>query len=655
MKATFRPTEELQIRDEMGESRERRSGITGRAIMIGVILIPVNAFMIIKSEVIWASIHATILSLFFNVIITLFLATLLNFFWKRRHPRSALSRSELIVIYIMLSVATGLFGVDMMQIFIALIGHPFRFASESNEWVQLFFRYIPRWLTVSDTEALKGLYEGNSSFFQVAHLSAWAVPLVSWFGFMMVLLWMCLCLNVLVRRPWSEHERLTFPIVQLPMEMTHQTSGFFRSRLLWAGFAFAAFLNLMRAAHEIFPTFPDLVTKTDIGQYFPNHPWNSIGWMPLCFYPFAVGLGFLIPLDLSFSCWFFYLFWKAQVVFRTALGWEPLAGQYMGDQSSGAWVGIGILALWGSRRFLGQVLREAFRKGAALDDGREPMRYRTALIGFVAGAIGLTLFCWLGGMALWAIGAFWALYFIFMLAVMRMRAEMGAPAHDLYYGGPDRILTATLGTGVMSPGTLTMFSLFYWITYSYRSHPVVHQMEGFKLAERRPISMKALGGVMMLAAAIGFISWCLLALESCYRYGFSAKIHSYLVGASWESWNRLATWTARTDPPQVASWRQLGLGLGLTLGMMTLRKSFLWFPLHPVGYAVSGSWTMSWLWFSLFLSWLIKWQVLRQGGLKTYRKALPLFFGFILGDYVVGGIQSVVGAMLDFPIHGFFP
>ena len=94
------------------------------------------------------------------------------------------------------------------------------------------------------------------------------------------------------------------------------------------------------------------------------------------------------------------------------------------------------------------------------------------------------------------------------------------------------------------------------------------------------------------------------------------------------------------------------MGFGLTLGMMSLRRLFAWFPLHPVGYAVSGSWTMSWLWFSLFIAWLVKWLVLHHGGLRTYRRALPLFFGLILGDYVVGGLLSI---LVRVSYHGFFP
>ena len=46
---------------------------------------------------------------------------------------------------------------------------------------------------------------------------------------------------------------------------------------------------------------------------------------------------------------------------------------------------------------------------------------------------------------------------------------------------------------------------------------------------------------------------------------------------------------------------------------------FLWWPFHAVGYAVSGAddWCMNWLWLSLLISSLIKWILLKQGGVKV--------------------------------------
>lgn len=87
---------------------------------------------------------------------------------------------------------------------------------------------------------------------------------------------------------------------------------------------------------------------------------------------------------------------------------------------------------------------------------------------------------------------------------------------------------------------------------------------------------------------------------------------------------------------------------------MVMRRRFLGFPFHPVGFAVAGSWTMSWMWFSVFLSWLIKYILLRSGGLKVYRKGVPFFMGLMLGQFITGGFWSLFGVIMDKSVYGFF-
>ena len=84
-------------------------------------------------------------------------------------------------------------------------------------------------------------------------------------------------------------------------------------------------------------------------------------------------------------------------------------------------------------------------------------------------------------MSIWAILMIFTIYFLIVLAVARMRAELGPPTHDLYDAGPERIMVSALGTRRLGPKNLTMFSLLYWLGYDYRSHPMGHQLEGFKL------------------------------------------------------------------------------------------------------------------------------------------------------------------------------
>ena len=51
------------------------------------------------------------------------------------------------------------------------------------------------------------------------------------------------------------------------------------------------------------------------------------------------------------------------------------------------------------------------------------------------------------------------------------------------------------------------------------------------------------------------------------------------------------------------------------------------------------------LWFSLLLGWVGKTLVLRFGGMKGYRAALPFFMGLILGDILNAIIWTAIGAL----------
>ena len=117
----------------------RNSGVTFRAVLVGIILIPANAYWVTKAEVVWATIHATVLSMFFNVIFTLFVISLLNLVLKKFLPAIAFTPGELLTVYVILCIATSLFGHDMLQILIPLMTYAFWFATPENGWKDLFF------------------------------------------------------------------------------------------------------------------------------------------------------------------------------------------------------------------------------------------------------------------------------------------------------------------------------------------------------------------------------------------------------------------------------------------------------------------------------------------------------------------------------------
>ena len=113
---------------------------------------PANAYWIASGEA-----TSTTVSLFFNVIFILFVLLLLNLLFKQFAPHTALNQGELLIIYVMLSISSGIAGLDMMRVLMAVLVGPFWYARPENEWVELFWRFIPSWLAVQDKEILKAL------------------------------------------------------------------------------------------------------------------------------------------------------------------------------------------------------------------------------------------------------------------------------------------------------------------------------------------------------------------------------------------------------------------------------------------------------------------------------------------------------------------
>ena len=88
------------------------------------------------------------------------------------------------------------------------------------------------------------------------------------------------------------------------------------------------------------------------------------------------------------------------------------------------------------------------------------------------------------------------------------------------------------------------------------------------------------------------------------------------------------------------------LGGGAVMGLLMVgRHHFVGWPLHPLGFAVAAGWTMSVLWSSIMLAWLIKSLVLRLGGARTFERTKPFFLGLVLGQLVVGGLWLAIDSL----------
>lgn len=632
--------------------KKRSANITNRAIIIGLILVIVNAYWIAISSELWYSVF-TAVSLFFNTIFCLFILIQLNFLLKLLFPEKALSSQELSIMYIMMCMVSTISGHTMMMYLIGALAHPFWFATAENEWQSLFWRYIPTWFTVSDKSLLRDYFEGSSTFYAVKYIKAWLKPMLAWSAFIFVLFSTLLCINVLIRRHWMEEERLAYPLTQLPVEMTINPSKFFRNKLLWIGFSLSGTITLINGLNLLYPIVPSIPVKFhEVGHYFTSKPWNAIGWTLIDFHPFIIGLAFFIPLDLSFSCWFFYILSKAEKVITSSLGWHNI---YLNERSVSAWITLGLLAIWTTRRHLIKVIRSIIStKGD--EDLKEPISYRSALFFLIIGLLFITLFCYLAGMSLWAIALFFALYIAMGLGITRVRAALGAPYHEVVFVNPRQFMTVILGSRRIGGANLTIMSFLYPFTRCHRAHPMPNQLESLKIAQQEDMLNRRLIWSMASSISVGAIASFWIYLTIAYKYGASAECHGWIAGFGWESFNPLQSWLSHpTNTDIIAVMFMIGNSL-FVLFLTAMHRRFIWWQFHPGGYVLSGGeWSgMFYIWNAMLISWAIKWIILKYGGLSTYRKARPFFFGLVLGDYIIGCTWNIIGLTFNMPAYSIW-
>jgi hypothetical protein len=91
----------------------------------------------------------------------------------------------------------------------------------------------------------------------------------------------------------------------------------------------------------------------------------------------------------------------------------------------------------------------------------------------------------------------------------------------------------------------------------------------------------------------------------------------------------------------------ISAGAAAALVMGLLRSRFWWWPLHPVGYMLSNlQWGMNKHYLQFFIGWAVKAAVLRWGGLRLYRRTMPIAVGAIIGTQVNAAAWAAISLIL---------
>ena len=645
----------------------RASGLTWRALLLGLLFTALTDLWIHWAELVLGGRGHTALantSIPVGAFNVLFLLVVVNVVLTRFLRPLAFSRAELLVIYVMMAVSTVISSSGGIHFIVPTITAAFYYADDSNGWAGLFHKYIPDWLAQKNHAALLGFYVGNAR----VPWGVWRVQMLAWIGFLILFAFATLCIVAILRRQWIDRERLAFPTVAVPVEMLSGGENFFRNRLLWLGFGLAFAIDVMNTIHLNIPPVPYLPTRTadqpDLVNFLAAPPWNAIGPTPLSFYPFVLGIAYLLSVDMTFSCWFFWLVTKLEQVFGAASGISAGAtgaGQsawpYLGHQGAGAFLGLTIVGLWLSRSYLREVWRIAFfrRKAetARQPDNDEPMAYRVAFVGLAVCLALLIGWCMAAGMRGVVALTLIVLAFLYMIAAARIRAETGnawlfGPETDAYH-----VMTTTLGTMVYTPADLTVLAYVRNAIASFdlRCLSMPNQFDAYKMADSLGVEKRRLTVALLLAIVFGIVVSFAIALMIWYAYGAGAKTDGWRTWMGRQPFEQLNDALKSPVKPDISGSLAIGAGFLITLVLMLLRTRLTGWILHPVGYAMANTPTMNQVWLPFFLAWLIKVVVLHYGGMRLYRQSLPFFYGLIVGDFLAGGLTTLVGCFTGINVY----
>ncbi len=637
-----------------------RPAVSARAVIIGLIcamffcaVTPYNDFAIAATYI--AGNQFPIGALFVELI----LVGLVNVILRKWSPKHAFRQGELLTVWTLILVASGLPSSGMMRYMIPNIVYARYASDDKNNWEQKVWGEIPNWLKVQDQEAATAFFNGYPRGQEHVPWGAWVSPLFFWGILAFLFVMATFCVGSLLRRQWIENEKFSFPLVTLPLLLAEEpqkgklVNDLLRAPLLWTGFGMVTALHTMRGLHLLYPSIPDITITWNLMEYLKVQPWSQIGPIEAWTYPLVIGLAYLLPAEVCFSLWFFHFFYKGEILLGAMNNWD-MAGpvgalsykQFHSLQAFGGGLALLLWTCWTARGHLRDVWEKATDgpRAKSIDDSGEMLSYRATFWGIVISYGGIGVWLWAAGVPLLLIVLSLLILTLALVTISWVVCQAGLLFMAQPYASAD-VLATTFGTGPFKISSF--YSVVRWETmflYDTREMLAPSVLMGAKTAEAARFDNKALLRAMIAAVVLGMIVSCIASLMLPYMNGGGNSLknpYMYRVLPS----KALNFFGGAASVPFKGSWTNWGHvagGLGGVLGLLVLRAQYN-VGLHPIGFLCASVYSMHRLWFSIFLGWVFKSLIQRYGGMKGYTAALPIFLGFILGDVVNAAIWILLG------------
>ncbi len=528
------------------------------------------------------------------------------------------------------------------------------------------------------------LQQNVEDVYQRLPWNIWLTPVLMWCLMFLVIFLFLMCLTEWLRRKWIEKENLAFPLVDVADYLMRPAAeletaedlrnptrrSFPINPLLLVGAALGAFLISLEAVnHYNLIHFATPRLEYNISGLLANTGMRQLTGVFLVVSPIVVGLAFLVSLEVSFSVWATFLIYALVVFFGRGTELTNLKDTFRNGFGGGALYPYPLEQMLGAMLcYAGILLGKAWLSGRAesrLPAGPGYVPRKLNVVGLVLlPACIWALLWWVGVRDVLLLSIFSLFVLAQTVAEARVRAETGLYTHHVSYDFSTMPMLTGI-TGWTGTQTLTNYVSVTFLPISLLFRTVPQQLENIELARRHKVGYGTIA-IASLAAFVTAISVGMFSFLMFIYYLGQAMVGEGKIahgqGPGGYSIARTPSYVIHFQGEQglenftIFQWHRFWffvVGFAVVAVLFTLRRFFLKFPLHPVGYLLmlfsiyynsispyfkgpenDGPKDMSWLWGSFLVAWFIKWMVIKYGGMNTYKRAKPLFVGLVIGAVV---------------------
>jgi len=627
--------------------------MTLRSFLTGLVLLAAAAVAITYNDYEYSNgylsggNHFPIIAVFVIVLFSLALNPLLRLF----KPEWTFTQSEIIVIWCMIAVGIGIPASGLMRYLMPFMVAPFYFTEAEGKWVTTFHQLVPDWLVPSkdvNSTIVRWFYEGRGK--NPLPWEAWVTPFFAWAIVLMAAYLMMFCLTAIIRKQWVEHERLTFPLAQIPLEISrppqqgHYLNALFRSPIMWLGAGLPIFFWTLAGLNNFYPNVPYInsISWTLTGLFGKMTGWQGM----VRFYFMPIGVAFLLSTEVSLSLWFFFFLHNAQRIIRNKFGYAGV--EFEPRQQVGAFFTFAVIGLWTMRHHLKDVLRKAFLGAGDVDDSRESLSYRTAVFGLIIASAVIVGWLYVIGCPPWISLFFLSIVVVILLVLSRLVAQCGLLLVQANFRALD-LMQDLVGDKAITPSGMTALTFHQASLYGdTREVMMPTLLNNAKMGENR-VNLRKLFLAMMVAVVVSYSVSYIPQVRRYYRFGAGTVMPNYAPeGYPRSQLDRLAS--AIDDPKGAfakgAELEHVLVG-GAAVGLVYfLRSRLTWWFVHPIGILTAATYPMQNLWLSIMIGWLCKSLAQRYARGPMMATIKRFFLGIIIGDALITIIWAVVGLIL---------